>query len=253
MDLSSRKNAFWDRVVADPADDDTVRLVYADWLEEHAQTAAETGHARLIRAQFARDTEEAFRLLGDPQVAFEASRQVPWMSGSPTNSTSPDPPRPRRVVGMELVGYVAPCVGYYHDRLIDEGRWDLAFERGFPYRAWARKRHFVRSAGVAFGVAFSVLPLVAAGLHDATPFGRILDVAQYWFRGDGAATHWLPGEVFDLLTRGHLHVPPNGGAYASRLYDHEAGLEAHLDLEEALLAYARREARKLTPGPVSIP
>src|SRR5262245_2348318 len=48
--------AFFRAIEAQP-DDDTPRLVYADWLDENAETAADRARAELIRVQCERERE----------------------------------------------------------------------------------------------------------------------------------------------------------------------------------------------------
>ncbi len=151
------------RVICDQPGEDTPRLAYADWLEEHSAAESDRDRAEFIRVQVAEAAKGGYHPNGRSWTRREHElskrHRLTWEAELPTYTGV------FVSTGNEYVG---------------------SYERGFPYRVYAKSvRSFLKAAPRLFtrspvtAIRFSVITPRTAGELARSPFlGRVRHLDQ---------------------------------------------------------------------------
>jgi uncharacterized protein (TIGR02996 family) len=142
------------KAICDEPEDDTPRLVYADWLDEHAGSEADRARAEFIRLQVA-----------------EAAKPVTWLNKRPWAKREYDLYRAHRLAWeAELPTYPGVFVSGGNEYVGN-------YERGFPFDAYAKSvRSFLKAGPDLFArvpvtdIRFEVITPKTAGELTRSPF-----------------------------------------------------------------------------------
>lgn len=220
--IDPREQAAFLRAICETPEDDVVRLVYADWLEEHGQPE----RAEFIRVQI----ELAKRGYPGPlshQAAALAIADVAKME-----------PRVGRSVAI-LYAHGADWLGDPFILIEPQyvGQW--AWSRGFLHSIVCLTIDFLRYAGRIFAAQ----PVTAVSLPDRAP-AIYVDAQSHvwrWWRGiraegDNADPWTLAPKLFDCVPHRHARY------VRDRHHEYERLADADTALLEACLIFGRKAA-----------
>jgi uncharacterized protein (TIGR02996 family) len=212
-------------VVADPADD-TPRLVYADWLDEHDQP----GRAALIRVQV-----ELARVVasGDVRKWGTARRRFDELRSQEAALLGPPGP-PGAQPGRQWV--LPPGLNDAWPRGV--GGWE--WHRGFPERWWC-PLHLWTKFGRTIAVQTPVRQVIVTDRTPAVMGPTPATADRAWHRTDDSRwadpppdPSFIPVELFDLLPDDPFDLELLG---VTRRYP--TADAAHAALSEACVEWAR--------------
>lgn len=230
MTTDDERESFWDRIREDP-DDDTVRLVFADWLSERGEEA----HARFIRVQ----------------VAGPGRHNVPFSVARPVLSAMCGTEVKQRDVGTRD--------GRARHLSVAGDQTYVTFRRGFVDEIATTMTIFLAACRTpdAVRVLFRH-PVTRVKLTDRDPDTPCPGFVPWWERSSAPfscisrfSRYRIPAELFERLRTGSLMHAQS--AYPDRRYDSRA--EALEDLSRACVALgatefdkSRKERKKVRRG-----
>jgi uncharacterized protein (TIGR02996 family) len=215
--------AFLAAILAAPGDD-AVRLVFADWLEEHGDVA----RAEFIRVQVGLAGVE--RRAGGPKALGLLKWGHPWRLRA----------KALRRRGRELLGQdIHLCLHCDWHAPVPHGSWEWQYRRGFVDSvACACRSWLARGPAVV-----AAQPVTRVRLGDQVPYrGPETGPGFAWARkvrgqreGPFGDDHVLPAGLFDALADGRRGTFGTG----QPLVLYPSAAEAHDALSAAALAWAR--------------
>jgi uncharacterized protein (TIGR02996 family) len=234
-----------ERAIAANPEEDTPRLAYADWLDEHG------GAEDRRRAEFIRVSIELNRLRPD---AGPHDLDFWWGGGSRV-------PYRREwesaAVGVfKAGGWKRACYARFERGSIDGHRVRVRFRRGFVEAVEIRADHFIAFAGMACArFPLTLVNICDQAPHACTPDGALVQRSASealgepccWARDTGGEYsgfnyHFLPPELYDAL--------PAGGNGSRTVYSTRD--DAFAALSAACLAFGRRQRDRVWAGEIPV-
>lgn len=233
----SEQAAFLHAIVTNPADD-TARLVFADWLDEHEQPA----RALFIRAQLAHRDERTF-CLSPVKVNQHSKRRCGKcavcgaMDALRANLTAWPPDFP-----CAVCAYSHSWTRGKYDRR--ERRPRVYFERGFVGRIDTTCEQFVKPGFAK--ILFAAHPIECVQLVDRRPYDNI---AWYDSGPGGTDRNCIPREILGRWNR--LPKSQRRWTQIDRRWMHFASADdAQATLSDLCVSFGRAQA-KLPPLPMT--